>query len=146
MRTALIAIHASFAALWLGCILTEALFERALLSKGRDGQLTLAHLHVRVDKAVELPAIIGVLASGFLLLGLSARSGIAFQVMLVAGGIAATANLYCVWLVFKRRNAAVAGDWQRFDALDHQQHQVGAIVLIGVLVALVSGYWSRGVA
>ena len=69
MRTALIAIHASFAALWLGCILTEALFERALLSKGRDGQLTLAHLHVSVDKAVELPAIIGVLVSGFLLLG-----------------------------------------------------------------------------
>jgi hypothetical protein len=63
MRTTLIAAHATFAAVWLGCILTEALFERALLAKGRDSQLTLAHLHVRVDKVIEIPAIFGVLLS-----------------------------------------------------------------------------------
>jgi hypothetical protein len=56
------------------------------------------------------------------------------------------ANLYCVWLVFRRRDAAVAGDWSRFEALDHLQHTFGAVVLIGVLVALVAGYWGRMVA
>lgn len=146
MSTALVAIHAVSAGLWLGCILTEALFERALLPIGRDSQLTLARLHVRVDKVVEVPAIIGVLVSGLLMFPLSNRSGIAFQTMLAAGGIAIAANLYCVWLVFKRCDAAAAGNWQRFDALDHIQHKVGAIVLIGVLVALVAGYWSRSVA
>ncbi len=106
----------------------------------------LAHLHVRVDKMVEIPAILGVLISGLLMHLQGARSGVTYQIMLVAGGIAIAANLYCVWLVFTRRDAAVASNWQRFEALDHQQHKVGAVVLIGVLVALVAGYWSRSVA
>ena len=61
MRNALIAAHAGFAMIWLGCVLTEAFFERALLPKSDDSRLTLAYLHVRVDKFVKLPAIGGVL-------------------------------------------------------------------------------------
>ena len=146
MKTILIAAHASFSALWLGCILTEALFERALLPKGQDGRLTLAHLHVRVDKIVELPAIFGVLFTGLFMLLEGGRGGLAFHTMLGAGVLAVTANLYCVWLVFQRRDAAVSGNWQRFQSLDHLQHKLGAVVLIGVLAALVAGYWGRSVA
>ena len=146
MRTILAAIHVTFASLWLGCILTEALFERALLPKGRGGQLTLAHLHVRVDKVVEIPAILGVLVTGILMLSETTRTSVAFQFMLLAGAIAIAANFYCVWLVFKRRDAAVAGNWLRFEALDHIQHKAGGAVLVAVLIGLVAGYWSRIVA
>jgi hypothetical protein len=45
-----------FAGLWLGCVLTEATFERMMLAKGRDHQLTLALPHWRVDVLVEIPA------------------------------------------------------------------------------------------
>ena len=132
--------------LWLGCILTEALFERALLPKGNDSRLTLAHLHVRVDQFIELPAIAGVLLTGALMFNQGSRGGHAFQTMLIAGAVVIVANLYCVWLVFQRRDAAVSGNWQRFESLDHRQHKVGALVLIGVLVALVAGYWGRSPA
>lgn len=144
MKSLLIAAHASFATLWLGCILTEALFERALLLEGHDGRLTLAHLHVRVDKIIEIPAICGVFFTGLIMFLQGSHSSPAFHTMLGAGLIAIAANLYCVMLVFQRRDAAVLADWPRFDALDHRQHKVGAVVLVGVLVALVSGYLARG--
>ncbi len=143
MRPTLLALHACFAATWLGCILTEAIFERALLPQGRQSQLALAHLHVRVDKFIELPSIFGVAVTGLLLLDQTGRAGVPLHTMLGAGMLAIIANLYCVFLVFKRRDAAMRGDWARFEALDHVQHKAGAIVLIGVLIALAAGYWSR---
>ena len=146
MQNALASLHATFAALWLGCVLTEALFERTLMANGREGQLTLANLHVRVDKFVELPAIFGVVVTGLLMVKQSSRQGLAYEAMLVAGSVAIAANLYCVWLVFKRRDAASSGNWQRFESLDHVQHRVGAVVLVAVLTALLAGYWSRSVA
>ena len=146
MKFILIAAHSSFATLWLGCILTEALFERALLPKGQISRLTLAHLHVRVDKIIEIPAIFGVLFTGLIMFKQDIQTSPSLYIMLVSGIIAIIANLYCVLLVFQRRNAAVSADWSRFEALDHRQHKVGAIVLVGVLIALVSGFVARSVA
>ncbi len=56
-----LALHFGFATIWLGCVVTEALFERALLAGDRSAHLTLADLHVRVDKFIEVPAILVVL-------------------------------------------------------------------------------------
>jgi len=132
-------LHLGFAFLWLGCVLTEALFERALLSGNRDAHKMLADLHVRVDLIVEIPAMIVVLGTGGLLwLGASSLRATSI-VMLVAGATALIANAYCVLLVFQRREAARSEAWDRFERLDHQQHKVGAVVLLGLIVAIVSG-------
>lgn len=123
--------------------MTEALFERALLPEGSKARKVLAHLHVRVDKIVEIPAILGVLATGAILWMQMPPSNRGFHLMLAAGSVGIVANAYCVWLVFERKRAASSDNWAHFEALDHQQHKYGAIVLLGVLVALAAGIWGR---
>jgi hypothetical protein len=144
MHNWLSGIHLTCAALWIGCILTEALFERALLAGDRACHLRLARLHVRVDSLVELPAITGVLLTGIILGTQTHSASIASGVMMLCGLGAIAANLYCVWLVFQRRNAAVQAEWGRFDRLDHLQHKFGALVLLLALAALVAGISGRG--
>ena len=139
MTTALLAVHFTFSALWLGCVLTEALFERALLAGDRAAHRTLADLHVRVDKFIEIPSIVLVLVSGVWLSALHFPSGTYFYTMLIAGCVAVVANGYCVWLVFRRRDAAHALRWEEFDKLDHLQHKVGGIVLLGLVTAIMFG-------
>ncbi|WP_462391261.1 hypothetical protein [Acidovorax sp. Q11] len=146
MRNALLALHLSFAALWIGCILTEALFERALLPKGDEARKILAGLHVRVDKIIEIPAIVVVLVSGSMLWLQASPTNRGFHLMLAAGATGIAANAYCVWLVFKRRRAAESEDWSRFEALDQKQHKFGAVVLVGVVLALAAGIWGRSAA
>lgn len=144
MKNILLGCHFLFAGIWLGCVLTEALFERALLAGDRQSHLKLSALHVRVDQFIELPAIAVVLLTGALLLMQSAVLGTPQLVMITAGLVAIAANLYCVSLVFNRQHAAQASDWTQFDQLDHLQHKVGAVVLIGLLVAIGAGMWGRG--
>jgi hypothetical protein len=56
MDSLLLPLHLLFVGLWLGSVLTEALFERALLGQGRPAELILTRLHIRVDLAIEIPA------------------------------------------------------------------------------------------
>jgi hypothetical protein len=143
MKVALLALHFGFSTVWLGCVLTEALFERALLAGDRSAHLRQADLHVRVDKYIEVPAILFVLITGSALWMSSSPMGGAFYTMLLSGLVAVAANAYCVWLVFRRRDAAHAESWDEFDRLDHLQHQVGAIVLVGLLAAVIAGTMGR---
>ncbi len=146
MPNLILPLHLTFIGLWLGCVLTEALFERALLGQGRDKELILAALHKRVDVFVEIPAFTLVVLTGALMLKgvppsalLHAKLGFAI--------LAVAANIYCVYLVFKRHALALKGDWPAFERIDHLQHKVGAWVLIGILGALGLGiYLFSGVA
>jgi len=143
MRSLLLALHLIFASVWLGCILTEALFERALLAEDRAAHRVLARLHVRVDKLIELPAILGVLGTGLALFSQSWPRTPSFYVMAGTGVAAIGLNVFCVWLVYRRRSAASTGAWSMFDRLDHIQHKAGAGVLLLVLTALAAGVWGR---
>lgn len=140
MKTMLLAIHLVFIGIWLGCVLTEALFERALLGQGRDKELILVALHKRVDRIVEIPAFLIVLGTGAWMLS-SAPPSALLHAKVGAGLIAIAANAYCVGLVFRRARAAQAGQWDEFARLDHAQHKFGAIVLLGLLVALSIGVY-----
>ena len=140
MKILLLALHLSAVGMWLGCVITEALFERALLGKGREQELLLSSLHKRVDLVVEIPAFLGVLITGLLMLPHAASSTI-FMVKLGFGLLALAANIVCVGIVFKRAKAANTGDWDSFAQLDHLQHKIGAVVLIGLLVALGCGLY-----
>ncbi|NRF70224.1 hypothetical protein HLB44_24765 [Aquincola sp. S2] len=137
MKTLLI-LHVTAAGLWLGCVLTEALFERALLGQGEDAERLLARLHGRVDLAVEIPALSLVAISGGLLL-----RDVPMSPLLLAkigfGLLALLANAGCIALVRKRRSAAEAADWTAFRRLDQLQHRLGALVLTGLLGALGLG-------
>jgi hypothetical protein len=146
MRPFLAYLHVIFAAVWLGCILTEALFERALAAPDHSTHLTLAELHVRVDKLVEVPAILMVLGTGAIMALRHWPASAWFHTMLWAGAAAIALNFFCVWLVFQRRSAAAAQAWSRFAELDRVQHRAGAGVLLLVLVAGAAGVLHRTVA
>jgi len=53
--------------------------------------------------------------------------------------LAVVTNVYCVGLVFRRAAVAHLGHWDSFARLDHRQHRFGALVLLAILAALVSG-------
>jgi uncharacterized membrane protein len=135
-------LHIAFVGIWLGCVLTAAFFERALLGQGRAAELILVGLHKRVDLSVELPAIAGVIVTGILMLG-SARYGVAIIAKIALGMLAVVANLYCVFLVFRRTAAANAGDVSGFRRYDALQHKAGAVVLVAILGALALGLFER---
>ncbi|MCW5658462.1 MAG: hypothetical protein KIT60_12220 [Burkholderiaceae bacterium] len=143
MRQLLLSLHVIFAALWVGCILTEALFERALLAQDRAAHLVLANLHVKVDNLVEVPAIVIVLLTGAFMALQGVPRSLSYYSMLSAGAAAAVLNFICVWLVYKRRFAAVSANWQRFAQLDRLQHKAGAGVLALVVAAFVAGLWGK---
>lgn len=134
----LLTLHLALVGLWLGCVLTEALFERALLGKGRDKELILTTLHKRVDVFIEIPAFTLVAVTGLLLMP-QVPMGMLFVAKLVFALLAVATNVFCVYLVFKRHHLAAAGDWTGLEATDHLQHKWGAVVLIGILGALISG-------
>jgi uncharacterized membrane protein len=138
MKSIVLPLHLTFVGLWLGCVLTEALFERALLGKGREQEMLLAALHKRVDVFVEIPAFVVVLLTGGLMLPTALQSP-ALTTKIGFGLLAVVANIYCVRLVFRRLSHGACGDWAAFHRVDHLQHKIGAIVLVGILIALGIG-------
>lgn len=136
--TMLLTFHLLFVGLWLGCVLTEALFERALLGKGRPQELLLADLHKRVDVWIEIPVFAAVVFTGALLLA-QTTPNFWLSVKVALGLLAVITNGVCVGLVFARAKAAHSGHWERFDRLDHLQHKLGAVVLLAILGALGVG-------
>lgn len=140
MNSFLLPLHLVFVGLWLGCVLTEALFERALLGQGRDKELILTRLHKRVDLFVEIPAFALVVTTGVFLLAGAPKSAL-FHLKLGCAFVAVVTNIYCVYLVFKRDRLARSGDWLAFEAADHLQHKMGAVVLLCILGALGLGLY-----
>lgn len=134
----LLPLHLALVGLWLGCVLTEALFERALLGKGRDKELILTALHKRVDVFIEIPAFTLVVITGMLLMP-QAPMGVVFVTKLVFALLAVATNVFCVHLVFERHQLATLSNWTSFDAKDQLQHKWGAVVLIGILGSGVLG-------
>jgi hypothetical protein len=138
MTKVLLPLHLALVGLWLGCVLTEALFERALLGKGRDKELILTALHKRVDVFIEIPVFTLVVVTGMLLMP-QASIGMVLKAKLVFALLAVATNVFCVHLVFKRHQLAATGDWTGFEATDQLQHKWGAVVLIGILGSGVLG-------
>lgn len=130
----LLTLHLLAAGAWIGTVLVEALFERALLGRGREQELILARLHWNVDKLVELPLLIVTLASGIKLLN-EVPLDTMLRAKLACAALAIFANLYCIWLVRLRLKVAEAGAWELFAIIDKRQHQVGALVMLGLLGA-----------
>ena len=134
----LLILHLLFIGLWLGCVLTEALLERALLGRGRAHELLRADLHKRVDVWIEIPAFVAVVVTGGMLFAQAAPSAW-LNIKVALGLLAVLINGVCVGLVFARAKAAHSGNWERFDRLDHVQHKLGAVVLLALLGALGVG-------
>ncbi|MBD3728824.1 MAG: hypothetical protein IE933_03885 [Sphingomonadales bacterium] len=131
-------LHALLAGAWIGCVLVEALFERALLGKGREQELILARLHWKVDKFVEAPLLVAVALAGGAMIHAYPMDGL-LATKLAFAALAILANIWCIWLVKRRLDHAEAGRWEEFERVDHSQHRWGAVVLLGLLGAATLG-------
>lgn len=128
----LVTVHVLAAGLWLGCLATEIVFEKAMAADtAARGFVSL--LHDRVDRFVEGPAFVVAFASGvWLALDVAWTAALAVK---VACGLAATGlNVWCLKIVFDRADAARDGRWAAWEAIDHRQHVVGT----GVALLLVA--------
>jgi hypothetical protein len=133
-------LHGLCGGMWLGCVLTEAVFERALAAQGRHTRALLARLHGWVDLAVEGPLLAVTGLSGAWAWP-TAPADAALHAMALLGGLAIAANLWCMRLVWLRLNAANAGDDALYERLDRAQHRWGAVVLAGMVGAAAAGTW-----
>lgn len=140
MKSVLLPLHLASVGIWLGCVITEAIFERALLGKGRAQELILVELHKRVDLIVEIPAFIAVLVTGAAMLA-SVYPSPLLTAKIAFGLLAIATNIYCVWLVFRRARAAHSDQQAEFTRLDHLQHKFGVIVLLALVTALAIGVY-----
>jgi uncharacterized membrane protein len=134
-----LAAHIAAAGVWLGCILVEVFFERALAPDEANREV-LAVLHRKVDLFVETPAFATVLATGVAMFGGSPMTP-SLAVMTGFGALAVIANVVCVFLVILRDAKARMNDWAGYEKADHLQHKVGAVVLFSVLAAMAAGLW-----
>ncbi|WP_369027126.1 hypothetical protein [Qipengyuania sp. RANM35] len=135
-------LHALLAGAWVGCVLVEALFERALLGQGRDKELILARLHWKVDLFIEGPLLASVAVTGLLIVRpiFAAQAvDVLLQAKLVFAALAILANIWCIRLVKVRLNYAEAGEWEAFERVDNSQHRWGALVLVGLLGSAILG-------
>lgn len=94
MKSFLLLVHPVFAGLWLGCVLTEVLFERALREHGKNDEVILAGLHRSVDLFVELPVFLVVPVTGALMLA-HINPGTVLYMKIGFGILAILANIYC---------------------------------------------------
>jgi hypothetical protein len=58
MENILLSIRLFFSGICLGCVMTEALFEHALLGEGREKELILITPHKQVDLIVAIPSFV----------------------------------------------------------------------------------------
>lgn len=133
----LLFLHIVCVSLWAGCILVEAIYEHSI----DDSDLMrvfLSKLHWNTDKYVEIPAFLGVLATGAVMLAHVEITAL-LLIKVVFGLIAIVFNAVCVGLVIKRLGYAKSGDFVRWQAVDHKQHKFGGVVLIALLIALGIG-------
>lgn len=138
--------HFALAGIWLGCIVTEFIVERALGSIGDDFRVRLSQLNWKIASFVEAPAFIGVLVTGAYTLAMPHGVGLAFQVMLTAGLLTIFLAVFKVWLVYKSRSAALEGKWTAHGKLIYFQRMLGTLVLLGVLVSIIAGAVSKSAA
>jgi hypothetical protein len=130
-------VHLICAVAWLGCVLVEAILEHSIDSSP-DMRIFISKVHWSIDKFIEIPAFVGVLITGGLMLLQTTVSPLLWT-KIAFGLVAIVFNAICVGLVVKRLDFAKKGDFLGWETVDHKQHKFGAVVLIALLIALAIG-------
>jgi hypothetical protein len=103
-------VHLICIAAWLGCVLVEAVFEHSV-DKSPEMRRFVSSAHWTTDKFIEIPAFLGVLITGALMLPQTTISAL-LGTKIAFGLIAIGFNAICVGLVVKRLGLARLGDFQ----------------------------------
>lgn len=128
-------VHLALLTFWGGIVATESVLE-IYPTRHRDHHPQTIVFHYWIDLLVELPAILGVVASGLLLTLLSwPLSGLHWLKIACAAG-AIISNVLCIALVLRRKRQMDAGVPDK--ELWQQTRRVFLCLKLGLPLALVA--------
>lgn len=134
--------HVMVLGLWGGCVLVEVLLELVALNHEMLHKL-MPELHYKIDVFIELPLLALVLATGFLLFN-PARMTPLYALKVGAGLWAVAANLYCVFVVIKRKKMADSGNAAEVDKYTRRVFASAAAGIPAGVAALCIGLYFMG--
>ena len=133
-------LHIFSVGLWFGCAGIEGILE-FMRRKDSSLQYAVARLHYYIDIFVEVPAIITILVTGFLLLDMSEMSVLRL-IKVVCGLLAILATMISVVIVCRRRYAVDADNRVAVDKNDKLFDIIAyAIVAPSLAIALGIGLY-----
>ena len=124
--------HILLLGLWGGCVAVEMTIE--LASRGHfDQKKNIARLHYYIDCFVEIPILFLVTLTGLMLLDLSKMHGL-YRVKIIIAFVPVIANVLCLIPVFRRKDAALAGNEA---AVDYHTKLIYLAFYTGITFGLV---------
>lgn len=132
-------IHFIAIGVWAGCIATEIVCELDQKNvKPEDSYI--ASLHWKIDKYVELPAILLTLLTGFTLLQ---QGPIAWTLLLkikiTAGLTAVLLNIIAAYTIYQRYRYFSLNDEQQYQKYHSLHDTIGIGCVISLSIAIVAG-------
>ena len=124
--------HLIVLGMWLGVVITEALFEFA--ASDAESLRAAARFHYNVDKFGELPILVGMLVTGSILTVRALPLTPLHLVKIVASLGAVGANLICTWWVFQRKGI------EDVNVLLGYRRRIWALAAVGVVFAAPALY------
>ncbi len=135
---ALVAAHIIFLGLWGGLVVTEIVFE-AQMFRGKLDEKAIAGLHRITDRFIELPVLVAVLVTGWLLWE---QTGFDQQLLLkVLFGLGAVlANVICYIIVELRASEALRAEAAGHDSIRLRKLSIALAMTIapGILSAFAA--------
>jgi len=129
--------HLIAAGIWAGCVATEVVLELALKHVPPNTS-PLAALHAKIDRFVELPAILISAVTGAALLE-RASFDLLLGIKVVFGVSAVVMNLVAAFTVDRRLKCLQAGDMAGYARFNVWHERVGVICILSIVGAIAAG-------
>ena len=102
-------VHILAIAFWMGIVAVESVLELQNGKNHPEADFAIARYHFLIDRYVEIPTLLVILTTGFIMFDINQFSGL-YAIKIVAALLAITANLVCIFPVMRRKAAADRGD------------------------------------
>lgn len=135
--TAILFIHLIAIGIWAGCVATEAVLEIAL-AKVPPLESGLASIHSRIDRFVEVPAIIVAVGTGGSMLHHAAWDHL-LSIKVSLGVAAVVLNSIAAYTVHRRLQCLNAKDMAGYTAFNRWHERIGIGCVISISGAIVVG-------
>lgn len=135
--SALLFVHLIAIGIWAGCVATEAVLEIAQ-EKVPPAESYLAPLHAKIDRAVEIPAILVALITGGAMLHHASWDNL--LIAKVSFGVAAVVlNSIAAYTVHKRNRCLESGDTLGYARFNKLHERIGIGCVFSIVSAIVLG-------
>jgi hypothetical protein len=135
--TAVLFIHLIAIGIWAGCVATEAVLEKAL-EKVPPFESGLASIHAKIDRFVEIPAILVAVASGGSMLRHVAWDHL-LSIKVSLGVAAVVLNFIAAYTVHRRLQCLNGKDMVGYAAFNRWHERVGVGCVLSITGAIVVG-------